>query len=335
MIFTRYLYIKDEVKLSLLISILNKTDSVLFWTYELYYSGFEEELFEYLLKIYYDFYYTINPTFLDYFIKKYEIWKNDEEENKGDKDVIVGMIAKNLSTRNYNSDVFNCVNNNNNNNHTNNKPFKMLLEEKDYQGIANLVLNEKISIQEIMKIMKQKYRVKGFLNINKNLQILAWIIKNPSPNKKNVCIVLQDKDILKYKNIVKTDKIKAYLILERACLYEIDDSNYLYLFKLERDNLTKVKYWYHWLYYASFSPLWKRRIEMHNGIIDNEKKEVIFSDEDAELFYDNYGYEPDEQPKEVQEKSMKEIKEKEEEIKEKEDGEEEEKKEINTKIRYI
>ena len=55
-VFTRYLYEKDEVKMALLIAILNKTDDAIFWAYELYYSGFTDELIELLWKIYYDFY---------------------------------------------------------------------------------------------------------------------------------------------------------------------------------------------------------------------------------------------------------------------------------------
>ena len=46
LIFTRYLYVKDEVRISLLVSILKKSDDALFWAYELYYSGFKNELFE-------------------------------------------------------------------------------------------------------------------------------------------------------------------------------------------------------------------------------------------------------------------------------------------------
>ena len=50
MILTRYLYFKDDVLCSLFFSILNKEkDEALFWAYELYYSGYEEETVEYLL----------------------------------------------------------------------------------------------------------------------------------------------------------------------------------------------------------------------------------------------------------------------------------------------
>ena len=71
-IFTRYLYSKDEVQLALLVNILNKSEKSLFWAYELYYSGFEEDVFNLLWKIYFDFYYTLNPSFYTYFIKKHK-----------------------------------------------------------------------------------------------------------------------------------------------------------------------------------------------------------------------------------------------------------------------
>ena len=61
---------------------------------------------------------------------------------------------------------------------------------------------------------------------------------------------------------------------------------------------------YNWLYYASFTPIWEKRIEEYNGIIDDEKKTVLFSDENMEEFYELYGYDVDEQSKEVQDKMM-------------------------------
>ena len=71
-VFTRYLYVKDEVYVSLLVSILNKSDDSIFWALELYYSGFIKELLNLLWKIYYDFFATLNPTFEKYLLKKYK-----------------------------------------------------------------------------------------------------------------------------------------------------------------------------------------------------------------------------------------------------------------------
>lgn len=60
-----------------------------------------------------------------------------------------------------------------------------------------------------------------------------------------------------------------------------------------------------WLYYASISPIWKNRIEYHNGCIDHSLKTVRFlTDHDLDEFYNIYGYEPDEQPCEIYRKCL-------------------------------
>ena len=51
-ILTRYLYNKTEVKQCLFLSLLeHNMDEALFWGYELYYSWFEEEAFEFITLI--------------------------------------------------------------------------------------------------------------------------------------------------------------------------------------------------------------------------------------------------------------------------------------------
>ena len=71
LIFTRYLYIKNEVEISLLSAILNKkNDESLFWAFELYYSGFTNDLLYLIWRIYFEFYATLNPTFEAFFLIK-------------------------------------------------------------------------------------------------------------------------------------------------------------------------------------------------------------------------------------------------------------------------
>ena len=56
-----------------------------------------------------------------------------------------------------------------------------------------------------------------------------------------------------------------------------------------------------WLYYASFSPIWNKRIADHDGFVDHDTQTVTFDDEDQEeMFCQLYGYEPDEQPLDIQ-----------------------------------
>jgi hypothetical protein len=73
-VLTNLLYLKDEVSIALLISLLNKNDSALFWAYELHYSGFNNELFELLEKIYYYFFATLNPKFKNFLKMKIKEW---------------------------------------------------------------------------------------------------------------------------------------------------------------------------------------------------------------------------------------------------------------------
>ena len=99
---TRYLYIKDEVIYSLVLSLLDKKDinCVLFWTYELYYSGYEEELFQYIRRIYFDFYALLHPKFYTFIDKQILLWRETKD------DTIVGYIMKNLFIMRYSHTIF-------------------------------------------------------------------------------------------------------------------------------------------------------------------------------------------------------------------------------------
>lgn len=63
--------------------------------------------------------------------------------------------------------------------------------------------------------------------------------------------------------------------------------------------------WFHWEYYAARVPLWRSRIADYSGEVRDEKKELVFEDESkSEQFNADFGYELDEQPKEVQDLSL-------------------------------
>ena len=93
---TRFLYIKDEVELSLVTALLKKHNlqECYYWAFELYYSGFETELFQLLWKIYFDFYYEYNPIMEMYIIKKQSLWSTGVDKNKNI--IHVASILRNL-----------------------------------------------------------------------------------------------------------------------------------------------------------------------------------------------------------------------------------------------
>ena len=76
-VFTRYLYAFELVKHSLQQSIFEKKrEEALFWAYELYHSGFKEEVWEWTLQIYLQYYSICSPFFEKRIMKLYAEWKD-------------------------------------------------------------------------------------------------------------------------------------------------------------------------------------------------------------------------------------------------------------------
>lgn len=326
-IFTRYLYIKDEVELSLLVSILNKSNDSLFWAYELYYSGFKDQLFMYIWKIYYDFFATLNPTFGSYLLTKYDEFITNE--------ATVSSIICTLLFRPFNTDIYflrnicksfeinidyitpitnieSCRIN-----------FTEWISTNNYRSIAEWILNgnkNTISQNDVYKLCVELTNAKPCkkfntlltsCNIDPNIILLAnvmCLISQKHNLKKGKIIYVSSKlnDIIPYQTVYVANGLPHYRVLQKVYTSGIDDYKHLSLFKLKRHKYNiKQMYLGNWLYYASFSPLWHQRITSYGGIIDHELNKVVFNDDDLlEEFYRCYGYEPDEQKQCVQNKSI-------------------------------
>jgi hypothetical protein len=335
-VFTRYLYEKDEVKLTLLISLLNKTEDAIFWAYELYYSGFISELIDHLWKIYYDFYATLNPKFEKYLatLLGHDLNLNS---NAKENEKLIYMAINDFIIRPCNIDIFildqirktdiekdyldplaNFK-----------KQFTEWLESHDYINIALYVLEdcEEADLDDVIETYVEYFSY-YFTNMDKN-KITSNIKKTQIKNRqnkrkmilsrimacysflnelkmgKNTRVQAENEDVEIYKTQITQIPLSPYKILPNTCKYSIDSTNHLSLFHLKRDTQDiKTAYLDNWLYFASFSPIWKERISAYGGSINHEKKAIIFDDEEVERFYDNFGYEPDEQKIEVQNKSI-------------------------------
>ena len=103
MILTRYLYNKNDVFIVLLVSLLEKDkERTLFWAFELYHSGFEIEVFEFILKVYREYYEKYNPKFKRYFLDKYNQWRSIKEYMTIiEKERILSSLLLNLLFRSY------------------------------------------------------------------------------------------------------------------------------------------------------------------------------------------------------------------------------------------
>ena len=168
LIFTRYLYVKDEVEISLLVSILNKSDDSLFWAYELYYSGFKSELFDMIWKIYYDFFSTLNPTFESYLLKKHkEVLENttSKDNDTKDSDRIISSIIQSLLFRPFNTDVF---------------FMRNICSNFEVDIIYHNGLDKLTNIEELF------YNMKEWIATNDYRSISQWILNNNKNSINNI-----------------------------------------------------------------------------------------------------------------------------------------------------
>jgi hypothetical protein len=338
LIFTRYLYEKEEVEVALILSILQKKEEeALFWAYELYYSGFEFQLINLLWKIYFDFYALLNHGFQSYLLKKLDPSSGYIEEDPK----ILGSVIQNFVIRPFNIDVFMLR-------HIQNHfemptsiakkevDLKSLFEETrekesfDYEALLYfvfesdkpIILEDIIQCKKTVKEWKKIEKANLSININKKVLLLVYLLQHYGLKKnikggKNIYVYSDPSDFVMYETIEvdlslkenkRIPKLPAYQILPIASIYSIqdDESEFLSLFDFQREKgERKQAYLNHWLYHASKSPLWKERIELYRGLIMEDEKKITFENDDLEEeFYQNYGYEPDEQKKEIQEKSI-------------------------------
>jgi hypothetical protein len=319
-IFTRYLYEKEEVKLALMNSLLKKNlEESLFWAYELYYSGFSEELFNWFLHLYFDFYAILNPSFGSFLMIKYKLYFIEKKEKLEDK--CISMIIHDFIIRPFNFDLFTLRNQEKK---LETKNLKDLLNYKCYSSIANYVYQLKIEEIEYnikiiilyfsalnISISKKKYS--DFI-VNKDILIdlkiiLLFIILHhfaileKIKLGKNIYVVITNEEVETYQT---KEIIPAYKTLRQVTNYPISYSflpSFLSLNHVKKDIVNAYRE--NWLYYASFSPIWKERIEEYDGIRKELEKKITFLNEDLEeAFFEKYNFEPDEQSLNIQQRCI-------------------------------
>lgn len=170
MIFTRYLYNADEVKITLLENLLNQKNlnECYFWIYEYYKSGFVKESWNLLYKIYYDFYALKNPKLL----KKINLYYGKFKNNNDIKYIL--YIIKNLFKLKKNYDIFLLRIYHSSRNTRILKGDDIILNNYEYKNI-----NEK----KLVKAISQKdnefiaYYLKQLINSKNLLNLLNIVLK--------------------------------------------------------------------------------------------------------------------------------------------------------------
>lgn len=130
--------------------------------------------------------------------------------------------------------------------------------------------------------------------------IMVYNLANRRDKDRKFYVLLKDDDIQKYNQIETSEEMPPYKVLKTAAKYQIRPTNR----QISKAELLDI---YHdkWLYYAAYCPLWKARLDLYNGTKNHITKHIDFdSDENLEAFFEEYGYEPDEQTIDVQKQSV-------------------------------
>lgn len=130
-------------------------------------------------------------------------------------------------------------------------------------------------------------------DLESEVLVVGTIIENILNRNPKLRIKIKMADVAKYKT-KPVIELKSWKIPKRECKYKLRT-------KPGSQPITIASY-ENWIYEASFSPIWQKRIEKYGGSMCHESKTVTFGDDDKEeQFYNWHNFEPDEQPLSVQE----------------------------------
>ena len=265
--FTRYLYNADEVVLTLIECLLkqNSLNECYYWIYEYYKTGYVEESWKLLYKIYYDFYMLKNPKMEDKINNKYLKWKEK-------KKISMSYYLKRVKDDRKLFVINSCFD-------------EKITLNNNYDNTYHYLLAKLIDKFKITPKKKVYYK----MVMKKEIEF----------------VVDTDKSC---KNDGKQEDVSyVYKTLGKQRIYGISTNIGCFKLERERKDLNHC-FWYHWEYYAYKSPIWKERFDKYKIKVSDKKQLIEFEDDDElEKFYEEYGYEPDEQSEEIQQKSSIEI----------------------------
>ena len=184
-------------------------------------------------------------------------------------------------------------------------------------NLSNIDIFLKKSVENTLELFNEK-------KYNIDLHYLLYIILNNYNEiseqtepilQMNLYLIPSEEDINLIQNIEideiplnKYNNKQIYKTLYYKRTYIIDDN--IGSFNLNRYSFNsydefKKEILINWEYYASFNSLWNIRINKYNGIIVPPKNIYFENDDDADNFYNIYGFEFDEQDKETIDCSLK------------------------------
>ena len=326
---SRYLYMIDEVIYSFIEALLKQKDlnECYYWISEYYYSGFKRKSCHILWKIYYDFYAIKYPKLETLINNELKLWNSTENIA-----FILNVVAYLFDCRAC-CDVFLAHQSLHEGKSFRGRPPRWLKDfDPSYKKLLLCIHTcrynqlmfyiRDIPSQKLYELVRQYFSKVKQLYLhpktlesisyrNKHHVILALILHLQLPEE---AITLENDPIQVPSEIVEgivqfnqdsIDPIYQTLLHKRS--YTISDS--IGCFQLARFHTScpqmKKLLGFHWEWFASFSPLWRKRFNKYNAKRDRKTKKMLFNNDDnLEEFSEKYDYEPDEQSNEVQGKSI-------------------------------
>lgn len=329
MVLTEFLYQKDEVVASFLLSMVFATDinEAVFFISELYNSGFYDDVYNVIWSLYFDFYYVTNNKLVSYINET--ILRDLKEKNIQN----IHNIVKTLYPKNKCIPVF--LLNQNTKIYGENQKITVFRGKKptflsNFNPVSHGIIRslEKFNWKNITYYLASASEeelstiysdVEKYLISKKKKVTLDFTTSYQNKKHLLMSLIAVNYCLEKEEVIVYTDKMYNYIppkydnniprkILKDNKHYAIN--KYTSAFILERDDVDHdtfiEKLFNNWEDECKDTPIWRDRFEEYNVTFKNGK--VIFPNEDVlEEFYEKYGFEPDEQLEETTNKSHREL----------------------------
>jgi len=332
-VFTRYLYEKHYVLSALTLSLLNyQKDAALFWAYELFYSGFVEEVYHHIIALFYDYYYLLNASFEKYLL-------NIVDHGMAE-DISIYLIIVNLLKRKYTIDIlllktFAFHWENELIQPTSGEDIIHIVEHYD-DGLVDLSMwlfkDALVDFENILlDSMKCLLQSKGLPNkLLKDLHILFQSPYLSHLHKKQAFIgrlilllkevkqgrpiyihkVENEEEILhsyqtKYDHTNMNEDTQPHEVLLKETRFGMNDDGmeYLSLFHINQNDV-QCALFQNWESHAYLTPLWRKRFAFYGASMTTTREMQFNNAEYEEYFYEWYAYCPDEQGLEIQQKLL-------------------------------
>lgn len=333
-VFTRYLYLLDDARLALVGAILGREkEQALFWAYEIYFSGFYEEVLATLWDCYYNFY-AVDHSTIEAAISKKQTAAVDDTG----RELFISTFVLTMVFRQHNIDVFLLreLGERVTFDDETDDSFRQLLVSRDFEMITQYITNNtptKKACQDLSKEAQSYFQEMGIaktpllrklthptiaprhLLIVRIMQYYTSLVQTSdtqegatTKQEKKVLIVTGTPDLAKKygsDNEAKYTSTELRKRLNAMHLPTPNTSDYVGLVKPNQHANALATFRANWMIPCiTHTPLWKDRFTSHGAYLDSHGVLKWASDDKEEEFYEKYWYDQDEWSRKDQERHV-------------------------------